>query len=925
MTEEIMKVAGYATAKALDGVGLLIRDIKGAEKVPGMPEPGSQRFQMVAGALLVPVRNHAGDIVGMRQRVETEDGGKKYLWLPGSVPAVHFPAVTAARQSGRLIVTEGEIKADLVTSIGDYALSIPGVSSWRLAIDEVVDCQLVDADGGSFYNELVIALDADFKRKFGVAQAVAAMAAEALARNIPASVLDWPEALGKGLDDFLTREGAGRGPDLYAGATFRQVTEELVEELQALADRLLQEEQDRRDAAAAAAGGVDESPAIGGEDDYEEYDRLAGDALRGLIDETQEVGSEGHIRKMEMQEQQEFAVDAAKVAVRRIVDRPRKELLLDDDLRRAFLAHVETLGEAECTRLRIYKPIIELFRKVDTALSADGFAAPARRALEGYLSHARTEVGFALRMAARFRHEILHAGGLGWYVWDGMSWVHDPDEVRVMAKAQQLTFEIEAELDFAEACALAGVYGPTKASKAAAEYRKVAGNLHGPSDGEMRDFADKERAEHAKYCDHTQSAAFIRSAVSFLRPHLEVDDKALDAHPHLLNTRSGIVDLRTGALTPHDPAMLLTQITSCGWSPRPASCPRWTRFVEEVLAEEDGSVDPEYVRYFKALIGYAAWGIATEQKLVSVWGEGANGKTVLFEAVRDILGSYARTIEPALLIKADADSGGKPRADILALRAARFVLASEPERGEAMAEGLVKRLTGGDQMSARYGYSNEVVEFRFNGKIFLLCNSLLRISGTDRGIWRRQEVLRFLRLWRVAGEENDQRMKDLPLADKNLAMDLRGEMDGILAWIVEGAVDWHKHGLIRPRRVTDAVVEYRGEQDRVGQFIAERVERDESSDKPWVAQSRLYDAYKKWCLDSGTQPMAKDRLKGALKDHGFHESRNAGGMIWKGLYLLPEPASSDRNDQAAGRTGSYYNGGHVQQQAPAQQQRRMRF
>ena len=191
--------------------------------------------------------------------------------------------------------------------------------------------------------------------------------------------------LGKGLDDFLTRPGAGRGPDLYAGATFRPVDEALVAELQALADRLLQEEQDRRDAAAAAAGGVDESQAIGGDDDDGEYDRLAGDALRAMIDETQEVGSPGHIRKMEMEEAQEFAVDAAKVAVRRIVDRPQKELLLDDDLRRAFLAHVETLGEAECTRLRIYKPTIELFRKVDTLLSADGFATPARRALVGYL------------------------------------------------------------------------------------------------------------------------------------------------------------------------------------------------------------------------------------------------------------------------------------------------------------------------------------------------------------------------------------------------------------------------------------------------------------------------------------------------------------------------------------------------------------
>ena len=173
----------------------------------------------------------------------------------------------------------------------------------------------------------------------------------------------------------------------------------------------------------------------------------------------------------------------------------------------------------------------------------------------------------------------------------------------------------------------------------------------------MKDAADKERSEHSKFVSNTRCNNFLKSVVALLRPHLEVDDKALDAHPHLLNTRSGIVDLRTGAIGPHDPLMLLTQITSCGWS-KTKPCPRWNRFINEVLAEADGSVDPEYIRYFKALLGYSLWGDAKEQKIISVWGEGSNGKSLLFNLVKQILGSYARTIEPDLIIKADADSGG---------------------------------------------------------------------------------------------------------------------------------------------------------------------------------------------------------------------------------------------------------------------------
>ena len=242
-----------------------------------------------------------------------------------------------------------------------------------------------------------------------------------------------------------------------------------------------------------------------------------------------------------------------------------------------------------------------------------------------------------------------------------------------------------------------------------------------------------------------------------------------------------------------------------------------------------------------------------------------------------------------------------------------------------MAEGLVKRLTGDDELSARYGYSNQIVEFKLVGKIFLLCNSLLRISGTDRGIWRRQEVIKFLRLWRLPGEENDPKMRDLPPADLGLKSALVDEMDGILAWLVEGAVQWHREGLIRPRRVTDAVVEYRGEQDRVLQFLSERVERDDRRGNV-VSQKEMYEAYVDWCKSSGTQHMAKDRLKGALKDHGIVDGRNGQiSQLWKGVRLLPQPAQNYRDGQAS---GGGWGGGRRDAdlvQPPAPQPRSMLF
>jgi len=92
MTPEIVEAESYATARRIDGISLMTNGIPGAAQVPGMPDPGlGGGFRIVPGALLIPVRDSVGRIVGIRQRVVDEDGSRTYLHLPGSVPAIHHP------------------------------------------------------------------------------------------------------------------------------------------------------------------------------------------------------------------------------------------------------------------------------------------------------------------------------------------------------------------------------------------------------------------------------------------------------------------------------------------------------------------------------------------------------------------------------------------------------------------------------------------------------------------------------------------------------------------------------------------------------------------------------------------------------------------------------------------------------------------
>lgn len=85
----------------------------------------------------------------------------------------------------------------------------------------------------------------------------------------------------------------------------------------------------------------------------------------------------------------------------------------------------------------------------------------------------------------------------------------------------------------------------------------------------------------------------------------------------------------------------------------------------------------------------------------------------------------------------------------------------------------------------------------------------------------------------------------------------------VLAWLVEGAVEWFRDGLNPPTVIRAASEEYRGEQDRVQQFVAECcvVGKGEEFTAPLAGMfGGVFPAYKNWCEDAGWRPLAKNRF-----------------------------------------------------------------
>lgn len=206
-----------------------------AQRVPGIvqrkSEDGSGRVWLsVAGwsGLLIPVRDKAGLIVAMKVRRRGACEGNRYSYLSslshgGASPGTPLHVPLAARMlRGRtdipLVITEGPLKADVACVLAPHVLppglavvSVPGVKLWRRA----GAVEFAKAWGAP---SVLVAYDADACENVDVADAAEDLRNALEQSGIRVGVMQWPVALGKGLDDYLwrviqTRMGRGRhGP-----------------------------------------------------------------------------------------------------------------------------------------------------------------------------------------------------------------------------------------------------------------------------------------------------------------------------------------------------------------------------------------------------------------------------------------------------------------------------------------------------------------------------------------------------------------------------------------------------------------------------------------------------------------------------------------------------------------------------------------
>lgn len=381
---------------------------------------------------------------------------------------------------------------------------------------------------------------------------------------------------------------------------------------------------------------------------------------------------------------------------------------------------------------------------------------------------------------------------------------------------------------------------------------------------EARDEKDDARSNNlAKWAIASQSRGKLDAmiAIAASQPEVVITHEQLNTHPHLLNCKNGTVNLRTGELLPHNPAHLITQSTGVEY-PSDALAPElWLDVLDTIFAG-----DAPMVAFLQRLFGLALLGEVVEHILPLFHGDGANGKTLVVEAVSGTMGDYAIKAPRDFCIASKHEQHPTQIAD---LYGKRLVVVTETGDGQRLDEALVKELTGGDTLRARR-MREDFWEFKPSHLALMVTNHRPAVRGVDNGIWRRLKLVPF----NVVIPEAEQ--------DPELPRKLRAEYPLILRWMVQGYLDYQRGGLLPPEAVQIATTEYRGSMDSFMQFIDERCTLNASYN---VKSSALLHNYRAWCDEQGISAISGQLFGKRMRSLPGVDRYRSNGIVYMGVGL----------------------------------------
>jgi len=374
----------------------------------------------------------------------------------------------------------------------------------------------------------------------------------------------------------------------------------------------------------------------------------------------------------------------------------------------------------------------------------------------------------------------------------------------------------------------------------------------------------------------------------------------VDQKPMLLACINGVVDLETGELKDGNPDDYLVRAINVEYKGINEPAPVWEKFISEIHQEDEAMI--EFIGRF---FGYCLTGRDPEQVYACFIGEGANGKGIMFEILREIFGELSWSINPELLLDSKMQkSPDGPSPSTMSLQGRRLVVASETDEGRKISGGQIKRFTGSDTLTGRNLFDKYDTNFTPTHKLVLYTNHAPSGLTADFALLRRLLYIYYplryvddIPYWSNLEPNNAHLFRP---KDSELKKKLQAEKPGILAWLVRYCLKWQdpdNGGLQVPDSIRAAVEAISKNEDYIGQFIDQVIEPLSPLDdgrEQGLSFSAIYERFEKWYGDSkGSGDQKSDRQY-------LPKKRKFGEYLRKKGYWLPETKFTSGKQYVAG-------------------------
>ncbi len=300
-----------------------------------------------------------------------------------------------------------------------------------------------------------------------------------------------------------------------------------------------------------------------------------------------------------------------------------------------------------------------------------------------------------------------------------------------------------------------------------------------------------------------------------------------------------------------------------------AKAPLFAKYLDRVLPDiERQMVLAEYLGYL-----FVNTQTLKLEKILMLFGGGANGKSVLFEIVNALLGK--ENVSNFSLHNLTNDNGYY-RAKIV-----NKLVNYASEINNKLATDIFKQLASGEPIEARLPYGEPFTITNY-AKLIFNCNELPKDIEQTNAFFRRFMIVPF----DVTIPEEEQ---DRELAKKIID----SELSGIFNWVLEGLNRLLlQKGFSKSDAIKKQVDLYKLQSDSVKMFIDD--EDYEVSTLNKIHLKDLYSSYQEYCKFNGFRACSAKTVSERLKTGGYSVVRQKQGnvvFISKKDFVEPAPAT----------------------------------